>query len=232
MTTAGRVLNLARADLGYVESSGNRSKFGAWYRLDGQPWCAMAVSKWFHDAGLPLPASTPRGFAYTPAGVAWFKKQGRWRGPEVKPEPGWVVFFDFPGPPHRVSHVGIVESVRGPRDITTIEGNTNAAGSRTGGMVARLNRRSSIVGYGVPAFSASPPPAPPPPEEDDMAPLSDEDVERIAEAVFQRVGGSLMKTEANVAYLRSTATAELRRGLRAIGTKLGLPVKDGEVRSS
>lgn len=68
-----------------------------------------------------------------------------------------------------------------------------------------------------------------PTEEDDM-PLTDKDVERVADAVFAKVAGSLMTTEANVVYLRNTATAEMRRGLRAIGAKLGLTVDKGEVK--
>src|SRR5690606_16984634 len=61
----------------------------------------------------------------------------------------------FPGM-GRVSHVGIVEKVHGPRDITAIEGNTDAAGGRTGGKVMRKRRSGSIIdGFGRPAYTAS-----------------------------------------------------------------------------
>lgn len=129
-----------------------------WYGLVG-PWCAMWVSRVFWDAGLPLPASTSKGFAYTPSGAAWFKKQGRWH--TSNPRRGDVVFFDFPGDNvNRISHVGIVTGVRPDGSIETVEGNTDERGGRTGGKVMRRVRRVGIVGYGRPAY-ATPSPAQP-----------------------------------------------------------------------
>lgn len=161
MATADDVLRLAATTVGEVESppNTNQTKHTRWYGLTG-PWCAMAVSFWFHHAGLPLPASTSKGFAYTPAGAAWFQKQDRWT---TRPARGHVVFFDFPGDGvNRISHVGIVESVRADGAIVTIEANTspgNGGSQRDGGGVYRRVRSSGIVGYGVPAYTASPPPA-------------------------------------------------------------------------
>lgn len=161
MTTAGDALRNARADIGYAESpaGSNNNKFGVWYGLNRQPWCAMAISKWFHDAGLPLPASSSKGFAYTPSGATWFKQQGRWG---TQPKVGAVVFYDFPGDGvNRISHVGIVEAVEGGA-IVAIEGNTDSSGGRTSGQVMRRRRSSGIVGYGYPAYDGAPagPPAP------------------------------------------------------------------------
>jgi hypothetical protein len=166
VTTAGEVLNLAASQVGTSESpaNSNRTKYGAWYGLDANPWCAMFVSWVFHHAGLPLPASTAKGFAYTPSGAAWFKNQGRWT---TTPGVGHVVFYDFPGDGvNRISHVGIVERVNADGSITAIEGNTSAgsAGSqRDGGGVYRRTRKVGIVGYGIPAYGGSAGPAPPPP---------------------------------------------------------------------
>lgn len=170
MTSAGDVLSRASRWVGTVEQPVNRVPgVTDWYGLVG-PWCAMWVSKVFHDAGLALPATTSKGFAYTPSGVAWFKSQHRWY--TSNPQPGDVVFFDFPGDGvNRVSHVGIVESVDGS-SINTIEGNTDERGGRTGGKVMRRRRRVGIVGYGRPAYdgSAAPAaPAPPPQGDDTLA---------------------------------------------------------------
>lgn len=169
MTSAVDVLIHARCDIGYEESpaGSNRTKFGDWYGANGQPWCAMAISKWFFDAGLPLPASTRKGFAYTPSGAAWFRNQGRWL--TSNPQVGDVVFFDFPNDGvSRISHVGIVESVDGG-DVLTIEGNTDERGGRTGGKVMRRRRRGGIVGYGRPTYSGSnPDPTPQPPGGDEL----------------------------------------------------------------
>jgi hypothetical protein len=55
----------------------------------------------------------------------------------LKPSKGDIVVFTF-------SHIGIVESNHG-NIISTIEGNTNAVGSREGIVVARKSRPLSIV---------------------------------------------------------------------------------------
>ena len=148
MSTRERVLARARSQLGVTENpmGSNRTPYCEWYGMVG-PWCAMFVSWCFFHEGLPLPATTHKGFAYAPSGAAWFRKQGRWT---TRPAVGHVVFFDFIG---RISHVGIVESVRSDGTIITIEGNTDDAGGRTGGKVMRKARRSRIVGYGIPPYS-------------------------------------------------------------------------------
>lgn len=38
----------------------------------------MFVSYCFYNAGLPLPITTPKGFAYCPYGVKWFRNKGWW----------------------------------------------------------------------------------------------------------------------------------------------------------
>jgi peptidoglycan hydrolase-like protein with peptidoglycan-binding domain len=112
----------------------------------------MFVSWCFFQEGLPLPASTAKGFAYTPVGAAWFRRQGRWTR---RPEVGAVIFFDFPGDGvDRISHVGIVERVNADGSPTCLEGNTNAPGGRTGGQVMRHRRTVGIVGYGLPNYGA------------------------------------------------------------------------------
>lgn len=155
VTTPGKVLFLATSTLGYKESpaGSNRNKFGAWYSVNGQPWCACWVSWVFYHAGLPLPATTPKGFCYCPYGVNWFKKQNRfYQNPQV----GDVIFFDFQK--DGISdHVGIVEKVNSDGTVTTIEGNTSStsAGSQSnGGCVARRIRSLSIVqGFGRPNWT-------------------------------------------------------------------------------
>lgn len=167
-----RVLAVARAQVGTVESprGSNRTKFGKWYGLDGLAWCAMFVSWCFAEAGMPLAASTSKGFSYTPAGAAWFRARKRWAGAKARPLPGWVVFFDFPGDGEdRISHVGIVVGVRADGAILTIEGNTDERGGRTGGKVMAKARvvTGGIVGYGITFTEAelgtAPKPTPAPP---------------------------------------------------------------------
>lgn len=185
-TTPNDVLALAAAELGTVESpaNSNKTKYGRWYGLDGQPWCAMFISWVFASAGLPLPASTAKGFAYTPSGAAWFQSQGRWR--TSGPARGDVVFFDFPNDGvNRISHVGVVESVRADGAIVTIEGNTSpgSGGSqRDGGGVYRRVRSTGIVGYGRPVYDF---------QEEDM-PLQEAEYQEIAKRIGDEVQAKLL----------------------------------------
>ncbi len=148
MSTALDVLRRARTDLGYREGANNANKFSASWHKPGQAWCADAVTRWLADAkALDVPQSS-----YTPALADSYRKAGRFgRTPRV----GAVVFFKWPGM-GRIAHVGIVESIRPDGRLVVLEGNTNAAGSRTGGGVFRKVRaRSLVAGYGYPAYTAT-----------------------------------------------------------------------------
>jgi hypothetical protein len=153
MATADDVLRIAAAEIGYKENppNSNRTKYGKWYGLDGNPWCAMFLSWCFWQAGMPLHIQTPKGFHYTSTGYEWFKAHGALH---QTPQRGDLVFFDFPGGHARVEHVGIVESV-GNGYIVTIEGNTSGSNNTNGGMVQRRNRalNSSVKGFGRPAYT-------------------------------------------------------------------------------
>jgi hypothetical protein len=161
-TTAAmdKAVSLAEADAGYDEgwcssTVGNKTKYGAWYGMDCNAWCAMAVSKWYYDAGQPQPASTSKGFAYTPSGASWYQSKNAWSGPSANPERGWVVFF-YSASAGRISHVGLVRGPKSGGMVPTVEGNTNGAGSAEGGSVLLKNRDPSqslsfrIAGYGRP----------------------------------------------------------------------------------
>jgi surface antigen len=157
MATVAEYLRLAAAQIGVAEqpAGSNRVKYSTWYGLAG-PWCQM-LQNWLHvSLGMEPPGyvagSVPKGSAYTPACADWFAKRGRWTR---TPERGALVYFDFPGDGvNRISHVGVVEQVNADGSITTIEGNTDEAGGRTGGKVMRKVRRGpSIVGYGMPDYS-------------------------------------------------------------------------------
>lgn len=176
MSTLETFLAAARQEIGYREGSGNQNKFGAWYGMDGEPWCAMFVSWCAQESGI-LGTSVPK-FAYTPSGYQWFVERGLSGG---EPRPGSLVFFRFPGV-GRICHVGVVEAVLPDGRIQTIEGNTDADGSRTGGGVWRKRRSTrTVAGYGHPDFE----------EEDDMTPeekLRLANVERMLENLLGQFG--------------------------------------------
>jgi CHAP domain-containing protein len=152
MMTATKVLNIARSQIGYREATGNRTKFGRWYGMDGNAWCDMFVS-W---VGVQANAREIIGRAcYTPAHAMWFRNQGRWG---TTPRRGAIAFFDFPDSVHRIQHIGIVEHVRPDGRVVTIEGNTLAGtGGRQqdgGGVYRRVRSTRLIVGYGYPKYAS------------------------------------------------------------------------------
>ena len=142
-----KLLNLARKEIGYSEEppNSNRTKYGRWYGMDGQPWCAMFVSWLFSEAGKPLNWTTSKGFSYCPYGINILKKLGKWY--TSNPKPGDIIFFDWQK--DGISdHVGIIESVENGY-IVTIEGNTSISNQSNGGAVMRRKRYGhQIAGYG------------------------------------------------------------------------------------
>jgi hypothetical protein len=151
--TASKVLEVARSQIGVVQAAGRRTPYGRWYGLDGQPWCAMFTSWCLAQVGAPRDGVTYS--AWTPGIYAAARAAGRWHS---TPRPGDLVLFSFQPPstkrPLGISHVGLVEVVGSGGAITTIEGNTNAAGSGSGGRVMRKNRRTKIAGYARPPYRA------------------------------------------------------------------------------
>lgn len=131
------VIKIAEADIGYTESppNSNKTKYGAWYGLDGQPWCMMAVQYWFDKAGMPLPCKT----ASCSTLERWYR-QNQPHCVHDTAKPGDIVIYDF-------GHTGIVEKVEGAM-ITAIEGNTspgNKGSQNNGGGVYRRERPLSTV---------------------------------------------------------------------------------------
>ena len=137
MATANELLAIARKQLGVTESpaGSNRTKYGKWMGLDGQPWCMSFVQWCFHQAGTPLPHKTGSCSAL----LNWYQKNR----PEcvVKgPQPGDIAIFTF-------GHTGIVERAL-PGSVMCIEGNTSPGQSGSqdnGGGVYRRQRNLALV---------------------------------------------------------------------------------------
>ena len=99
-----KIIEIAQKEVGYVEAAGNKTKYGKWFLLDGQPWCAMFVSWCYAQAGKPLPKiGFTKGFAGCQTGYEYFKKNG-WI--TDKPVPGDIVLFDWNWD-KRYDHTGI-----------------------------------------------------------------------------------------------------------------------------
>lgn len=155
--SGGAVVAEAVKDLGYAETPINRTKY--WAALDpglqGQPWCAVAVSSWYRSAGVPLPAiDRPYGFVYCPDMIAWAKAHGR---TVTDPQPGDIAIYGGG------VHTGVFVRWMGPGLFNAIEGNTSSGtgGSQTnGGGVYERTRSTSWVTCFVRPFAVAPVPVP------------------------------------------------------------------------
>ena len=163
MSTPTAVLEVARAEVGTVESprGSNRQKYGAWYGLNGQPWCAVFVAWCFDRVGINV-RKWSTNWAYTPAALQGMRNLGM-VVPTRSAQPGDIVFFDFPDAVKRTQHVGIVESVTAT-GVVSIEGNTGIGNDSNGGAVMRRERPwAHISGMGRPPWTSAPTPTPAPP---------------------------------------------------------------------
>jgi len=137
-------LERARAELGYVEASGNRTKYGDWYGMDGNPWCAMFVTWCFeHGAGDVErdSSSFQRGshYAYCPYMVDDARHGRNGLLTTDDPIPGDVVLFDW-SRDTIYDHVGIFERAVDGSGFEAIEGNTSPSNNSNGGQVMRRTR--------------------------------------------------------------------------------------------
>ncbi len=137
-------MSMAVSQLGYRERFQNGTKYGTWYGLPNQPWCAMFISWCAQQAGVP--ESVIPKFASCPTGASWFKQRGLWRTREYTPQAGDLLFI---GSGSSVDHVAIVESAD-ESTVYTIEGNS------TNEMVERRERKrdGSILGYATPQYGS------------------------------------------------------------------------------
>ena len=142
MVSEQEILRIAASELGYREAppESNRTKFGAWYGLDGQPWCMMFIQWVFWQARAEslLPVKTASCTALMQAA----KTAGQWITDGFRP--GDVVLYDFSGKQKQPQHCGLLETVQ-DEFVVTIEGNTGVGNEANGGAVMRRKRETSLV---------------------------------------------------------------------------------------
>ena len=135
---------LAEAHARIVERPVNKTKYGHWYGLDGQPWCAMFVSWCFAEAGLTsLINQSPKGFAGCESFEAWAKKK-KMTVPVSQVQAGDILLFDF-NKEGKSIHTGIALGYNVHTHlIDTVEGNTagNQSGSQANGDGEYLKHRA------------------------------------------------------------------------------------------
>jgi len=130
-TGVKRMVDIALSQVGYRErnsdgsyGNGNFSKFGQWYGMNGQPWCAMFVSWAAEQAGI-INSVVPK-HAYTPTGVEAYKARGLYASSESGyiPREGDAIYF-YSERKGRIGHVGIVVAYdHETQRVYTVEGNT------------------------------------------------------------------------------------------------------------
>jgi len=145
--SAAYAIEIAKGEIGYVETPDNITKYGEFTKANGLPWCGS-----FCNWVLAQSAVKVHSVVSTAVGAHKFKEIGRWH---QVPAIGDFAFMDFPHDGvDRISHIGIVVGING-QTITTIEGNTSGNGDqRNGGMVMVKQRTigREVVGFGRPKY--------------------------------------------------------------------------------
>ena len=148
MATANEILAVARKEIGVKESpaGSNQTKYGAWYSLDGQPWCMMFIQWVFSQAGAALPVKT----ASCSALMSYAQAHGQWVTSGYRA--GDIVILDIPGNKVKTDHCGIVVTPL-TTGVRTIEGNTGVGNDSNGGEVMERTRPANwIVGAYRPPY--------------------------------------------------------------------------------
>ena len=144
------ILGVAATQLDYVEGPyknqeyGNDTKYGDWYGLPYNEWCAMFVSWCARQADISksiLKNSCRAGADPENFNIACYS------GKEYTPQPGDLFFKEG------FTHVGLVYEVRGDTFIT-LEGNVNYENisENDGFTVTYLERKISECYFGVPEY--------------------------------------------------------------------------------
>ena len=145
--SAAHAIEIAKGEIGYVETPENITKFGEFTKANGLPWCGSFCNWVLAQANVKN-----HSVVSTAVGAHKFKEIGRWH---EMPAIGDLAFMDFPHDGvDRISHIGIVVAIDG-KTITTIEGNTSGTGDqRNGGMVMVKQRTigKEVVGFGRPKY--------------------------------------------------------------------------------
>ena len=138
--TADRVIEIAKREIGTVEQSGNRTKYGKAYGMDGVYWCMIFVWWCFRQAGASSLFYGGGKCASCSQLMNWAKSQKKWVTGDYKA--GDVLIYDFPGNSIKTDHTGICESWDGYY-ATAIEGNTSSgiSGSQANGDGVYRKRR-------------------------------------------------------------------------------------------
>lgn len=137
------IIGVALTQVGYVEGSNNDTKYGTWYGLPYQPWCATFISWCARQAEISTDILARSGVASPSYFQISYKS-----GTSYTPRPGDLFFT--PGN----YHTGLVYYVEGEY-FYTIEGNGSASGSYEGDRVIINKRKISKYTFGIPNYEGA-----------------------------------------------------------------------------
>jgi hypothetical protein len=146
-THRARALKKALDEIGTKESpaNSNHTKYGQWYGVDYQPWCAIFVTWCYEQVGDSPSFVKGSRYAYCPY-VVGDAREGRYGLKTTDdPIPGDLVVYDW-GFDTVYDHIGIFEKWTGGGTFDCIEGNTSYSDNSNGGEVMRRNRSKSGQG--------------------------------------------------------------------------------------
>lgn len=155
------IIAIAETQLGYMEGSlegtvqgyNDCTKYGEWYGLNYNPWCAMFVSWCADQAGIATNVIPKH--ASCDEGMMWFQNRGRFQfgayyGGTYTPKRGDIIYFGAPyGNGYDSTHVGIVYKV--DDYVHVLEGNSDY---KVQTVTYKMNIKY-VLGYGIPDYGNS-----------------------------------------------------------------------------
>ena len=140
-------LQKAISQIGITEDppNSNNNKYGSWYGINYQPWCAMFVTWCFEMCGDSPSFVRGSRYSYCPYVVADARAAKYGLRTTDDPIPGDVVVYDW-SYDTVYDHIGIFEKWVGNGVFHAIEGNTSYSSNSNGGEVMRRERSKSGQG--------------------------------------------------------------------------------------
>lgn len=162
--SAAYVIAIAKSQIGYVEGpKSNQTKYGAFTKVDFNPWCGSFTDFCFAKGGTKVPKCV-----LTKAGATVFNSQKRFHTTPKVGDLAFMVMGSGALTINNVNHIGLVTKINADgTTVNTIDGNTSTAkqgDQRNGGEVAAKVRAYgknkggilvSIVGFGRADYAKS-----------------------------------------------------------------------------
>ena len=139
-----KVIETALEDLKYTEYpfGSNKTKYGAWYGINGVPWCVQAQAYWFNKAREFKAFMGGEKTASCSQLLAWHKAHGNVVDKQDI-RVGDLTILNFIGTKD-TQHIGLVTELMKNGYFKTVEGNTSPGeeGSQDAGGCVALKTRS------------------------------------------------------------------------------------------